>query len=102
MTRIALPEFSCARIHLFLLINIFSNIASVAHTLFAQSRPIKFERIQVVQGQRLGDTLSLQQDSLGFMWFGTQYGLYKYDGYGVIAYKHDRKDFQFYILMHDA
>ncbi|MCI0698766.1 response regulator [candidate division KSB1 bacterium] len=60
--------------------------------LLAQNRPVKFERIQVVQGQRLGEILSLQQDSQGFMWFGTNDGLYKYDGYGLTAYKHDRLD----------
>ncbi len=60
--------------------------------LLAQNRPVKFERIQVVQGQRLGGILSLLQDSQGFMWFGTEDGLYKYDGYGLTAYKHDRLD----------
>ncbi len=38
--------------------------------LLAQKDNIKFERIQVVQGLRLGAILSLQQDSQGFMWFG--------------------------------
>ena len=60
--------------------------------LLAQKDNIKFERIQVVQGLRLGDILSIQQDSQGFMWFGTWDGLYKYDGYSLTGYKHDRLD----------
>ena len=29
------------------------------------------------------------QDSQGFMWFGTEDGLNKYDGYTFTVYKHD-------------
>lgn len=47
--------------------------------LFAQNPSVKFERILVVQGQRLGGIHSLEQDSQGFMWFGTNDGLYRYD-----------------------
>jgi ligand-binding sensor domain-containing protein len=32
------------------------------------------------------------QDEQGFMWFGTRDGLYKYDGYSLIAYKNDPDD----------
>ncbi|MEO5673075.1 MAG: two-component regulator propeller domain-containing protein [Chitinophagales bacterium] len=32
------------------------------------------------------------QDSLGYMWYGTQEGLNKYDGYGFKPYLHDSKN----------
>src|SRR6187551_896727 len=32
---------------------------------------------------------SLYKDHYGFMWFGTQDGLNKYDGYKVTVYKHN-------------
>jgi ligand-binding sensor domain-containing protein len=32
------------------------------------------------------------QDSQGFMWFGTEDGLNKYDGYTFTVYKHDPED----------
>lgn len=67
-------------------------LLSVPFHLLAQKDNLKFERIQVVQGVRLGDILSLLQDSQGFMWFGTGDGLYKYDGYGLTPFKRDRLD----------
>lgn len=36
--------------------------------------------------------LSFFQDSRGFMWIGTETGLFRYDGYDIIAYKHDVQD----------
>jgi ligand-binding sensor domain-containing protein/signal transduction histidine kinase len=32
------------------------------------------------------------QDSRGFMWFGRKDGLYRYDGYNFVVYKHNPKD----------
>ena len=32
------------------------------------------------------------KDSQGFMWFGTEEGLNKYDGYTFTVYKHDPED----------
>ncbi len=60
-------------------------------------------RITVVDGQDIrfrrlsgGAGLSqtrvgwVAQDNLGFLWFGTQYGLNRYDGYGSKVFKHER------------
>ncbi len=46
-----------------------------------QLYPIKFERIGAEQGFPQSSVNVMVQDSIGFLWFGTPDGLYKYDGY---------------------
>jgi GAF domain-containing protein/ligand-binding sensor domain-containing protein/two-component sensor histidine kinase len=53
---------------------------------------IKFDRISLEQGLSQSVVLSILQDSRGFMWFGTQDGLNRYDGYGFVVYKHNPED----------
>lgn len=38
------------------------------------------------------DVTSIVQDRFGFLWFGTQDGLIRYDGYEFLIYRHDRSD----------
>jgi len=56
--------------------------------LFAQSKDIKFERISVEQGLSNGIVHCILQDHQGFMWFATEDGLNKYDGYKFTTYRH--------------
>ncbi|XOV80427.1 MAG: two-component regulator propeller domain-containing protein [Aestuariibacter sp.] len=44
---------------------------------------IRFEHISVEQGLSQEAVLSIYQDSTGYMWFGTQEGLNRYNGYQV-------------------
>ena len=53
---------------------------------------IRFERITTEHGLSQGTALSILQDSVGFMWLGTQDGLNRYDGYEFRVYKHDPTD----------
>ncbi len=48
---------------------------------------IKFERISLEQGLSQISVHCIIQDSQGFMWFGTQDGLNKYNGYDFEVYK---------------
>ena len=52
----------------------------------------KFERISLQQGLSQSSVFCILQDSKGFMWFGTEDGLNKYDGYNFTIYKHDPLD----------
>jgi len=50
---------------------------------------LKFEHLTVADGLSQSVVLCILQDSQGFMWFGTEDGLNKYDGYKFTVYKHD-------------
>ena len=58
----------------------------------AQDKDIDFERINIDQGLSQSSINCILQDSRGFMWFGTQDGLNRYDGYNFIVYKRSSLD----------
>jgi signal transduction histidine kinase/ligand-binding sensor domain-containing protein/class 3 adenylate cyclase/ActR/RegA family two-component response regulator len=67
----------------------------VGETLSAQplparsSDPVKFERLSVEQGLSQNTVQRILQDRKGFLWFATQDGLNRYDGYDFVVYKPD-------------
>ncbi|WP_051933659.1 two-component regulator propeller domain-containing protein [Massilia sp. BSC265] len=48
---------------------------------------LRFEHLSVAGGLAQETVLAMVQDRDGFMWFGTQNGLSRYDGYRVINYR---------------
>ncbi len=58
----------------------------------AQEPPTRFERISIEQGLSQVTIYCILQDSRGLMWFGTEDGLNKYDGYTFTVYKRDPQD----------
>jgi ligand-binding sensor domain-containing protein/serine phosphatase RsbU (regulator of sigma subunit) len=58
----------------------------------ARAQELKFNHITAEQGLSMGVVNCLIQDSYGFMWFGTQDGLNKYDGYTITVYKNNPLD----------
>ena len=50
---------------------------------------IKFSHITVEDGLSHHEVSFILQDAQGFMWFGTKYGLNKYDGIEMKAFTHD-------------
>ena len=48
----------------------------------------RFERISLEQGLSQSSVLCMLQDSKGFLWFGTEDGLNKYDGHSFAVYRH--------------
>ena len=58
----------------------------------ALGRPIRFERLSADQGLSQSTVMTVLQDSQGFMWFGTEAGLNRYDGRVVTVYRHDIHD----------
>ncbi len=76
-----------------LLIAVFALIlvhVLLASTLTAQQ--VKFQHIGVEQGLSQDIVTSIAQDSLGFMWFGTEDGLNMYDGYSNTVFKSNPRD----------
>jgi ligand-binding sensor domain-containing protein len=60
--------------------------------LFAGSESITFGHISIEQGLSQSAVFCITQDSRGFMWFGTEDGLNRYDGYDFLIYKPDPHD----------
>ncbi|MCD6067069.1 MAG: rsbU 6 [Bacteroidetes bacterium] len=56
------------------------------------AQTIKFRSIGTDQGLSVGFVQCVIQDSKGFMWFGTQDGLNKYDGYEMKVFRNNPKD----------
>lgn len=58
-------------------------------TISAQSGKLKFDYLTTNDGLSQASVLSILQDDEGFMWFGTRYGLNKYNGYTFTKYYHE-------------
>ncbi|MEQ9551312.1 MAG: two-component regulator propeller domain-containing protein [Coleofasciculus sp. G3-WIS-01] len=67
-------------------------ILSLPIKVYAQDYQIKFDHIKVNDGLSQSGVAPILQDSQGFMWFGTQDGLNKYNGYTFKIYKHQEED----------
>ena len=69
---------------------------SAAASLRTQTLPtspgIHFGRITTQDGLSHNTVTSILQDRQGFMWFGTEDGLNRYDGYTFTVYRHDPDD----------
>ena len=56
------------------------------------ARRIEFRQLTIEDGLSQSTINCIVQDSLGFMWFGTQDGLNRYDGYSFRVYEHRQDD----------
>ena len=61
-------------------------------TLLSVGQHLRFDRIPTEQGLSQATVISIIQDNQGFIWFGTEDGLNRYDGYNFTVYKHDPED----------
>ncbi|QNN42773.1 hybrid sensor histidine kinase/response regulator transcription factor [Pedobacter roseus] len=55
-------------------------------------QPIQFDHLGVEKGLSQTSVLAITQDKNGFMWFGTRYGLNRYDGYNIKVYQSSAAD----------
>ena len=62
------------------------------YTSAVQKDEFKFERLSLEKGAALNLTYCMLQDHKGFIWFGTMYGLVKYDGKDFRVYKNNPDD----------
>ncbi len=53
---------------------------------------MKFDQLSLEQGLSQSTVNAIVQDGEGFMWFGTQDGLNRYDGYTITPYKYTPQD----------
>ncbi|MEO8209604.1 MAG: two-component regulator propeller domain-containing protein [bacterium] len=59
---------------------------------FSQNDNLKVEHISLEQGVSNNLIFSIYQDNKGFIWFGTMFGLVKYDGINYKTYRNDPLD----------
>lgn len=64
-------------------------ILSCGGTAYSGDYNPAFERLSISNGLSQNTVTCIIQDSKGFMWFGTQYGLNRYDGYKFEKFKTD-------------
>lgn len=72
---------------LFLLISLFIPVVFVS----AQSGSVRFVNYTTKDGLSNNWVKTITQDQYGFLWFGTDYGLNRFDGYRFITYRQNPK-----------
>ncbi|HLP47912.1 MAG TPA: two-component regulator propeller domain-containing protein, partial [Candidatus Kapabacteria bacterium] len=72
-----------------LVIILLSTFLWPTNTSAQSADDIEFEHISIKQGLSQGSVNCILQDNRGFMWFGTQAGLNRYDGHDFKTYSHD-------------
>ncbi|TKT87635.1 hybrid sensor histidine kinase/response regulator [Dyadobacter frigoris] len=73
--------------HAVVLMVIWVSLLSLVH-----AQGLKFNHLTTNQGLSQSHICAILKDRQGFMWFGTEDGLNKYDGYKFSHYKHDPYD----------
>lgn len=79
------PNYSPMHVKLFILVLLaWANTAA-----FAQTGQYQFSHLDVGNGLSNNQVNCIYKDGKGFMWFGTMFGLNRYDGYNFKVFKHD-------------
>ena len=60
--------------------------------VFSQQPDLKFQHITSADGLLSNWVHIIMQDQFGFLWFGMDKGLARYDGYQFKTYQHDEND----------
>jgi len=60
--------------------------------LTADDHSVRFDHYSTEQGLSQNTVFCITQDRYGFMWFGTRYGLNRFDGYDFKTFYHDPQD----------
>jgi signal transduction histidine kinase/ligand-binding sensor domain-containing protein/CheY-like chemotaxis protein len=69
-----------------------SDLAAALRTPGALQSRLRFDHVTTADGLSNDSVFSILQDRHGFLWFGTQAGLNRYDGYRVTQYRYNPRD----------
>ncbi len=72
--------------------SLYVSMALFAHGSYAQPLAVRFHHLPPDLGLSQSDIQCIAQDRIGFLWFGTEDGLNRYDGYRFTVYRHDPAD----------
>ena len=67
-------------------------LIATAQSALGQDYRIRFDHLSISEGLSQASGNSILQDSRGFMWFGTEDGLNRFDGYEMEVFRHDPDD----------
>ena len=67
-------------------------LSCLSDSAFGVGRNIRFEHLSTDDGMSHASVMDILQDHHGFMWFATQEGLNRFDGYDIETYEHDYRD----------
>lgn len=73
---------------------LFSALMMLMCALAQAAAPMRFERVGVADGLSQNSVNVIVQDPAGFLWFGTEDGLNRYDGYDMDHIRQSRSDLQ--------
>ncbi len=77
----------CTKTCMIWLILVFVGMGGLSNKVDAQPAELQFKHITADDGLSHNSVYTIFQDSRGYMWFGTQDGLNRYDGYEIKVYK---------------
>ena len=89
-TAAVMPRSLCSTVFLLMVFSLLPVVAESA-ALSTEYRPIGFEHVDHSDGLSQNSVQAILQDSRGFMWFGTESGLNRFDGYEIRQYRPDRR-----------
>ena len=85
-------EFKAEFLNLYLRIILFFLIfISTSSLIYSQQKELSLENVPIEEGLTTV-VQNIYQDRIGYLWFATWSGLYKYNGYSFTSYKHDIED----------
>lgn len=76
----------------FITVLLLAGTMALAPAADAAQRSLRFDRLSVDEGLSQHSVLAILQDRQGFIWFGTQAGLHRFDGYRMTVYRNDATD----------
>ena len=71
----------------FVLVAITAGHAEPGKVVERMAPPLRWDRIGIAEGLPSSHVIAIEQDRLGFMWFGTEDGLARYDGIQMRVYR---------------